>query len=268
MRAVHRLILTASGLLLATCASSCFAVTNLDRFEKSSGDSGDLSFTVSGFTSHVNEMFEYRVVDASNVLQARGIIVPLGSNGTSLFARAAVPKTGGPFNLDFYSDHDLSGGYDRDPDAGTGDHSWRQPLTPDLLDGKGGYVVKYEHNYNFSVLTNPSPPREVGQPATIRMSNLAAFLGKRVEARVAIASSGRVVALYRITTLAAPAVAVTIPGMMESGDAYLVEIYTDSGSANPGTPRAFRFPATAGVAGLDVTFDPATAPEVSDAPPP
>lgn len=264
MRILRRLFLAGATALLATATSSCFAVTNLDRFEGASGASGDLTFTISGFTSHVNEMFEYRIVDNSNVLQARGIIVPLGSTGTRVFVRGAVPKTNGPFNLDFYSDHDLSGGYDRDPVKSTGDHSWRQPLTPDLLDAKGGYVVAYEHNYSFSVLTNPAPPREIGTPAKIRLSNMTAFIGKRVEIRVAVASSQRVVALYRITKLAGATTEVTIPGMMEDRDSYSVEIYTDNGSESPGTPRAFRMAATATGAGLDVSFDPATAAEVAD----
>ena len=32
-----------------------------------------------------------------------------------MFATGAVPKQNGPFTLDFYADHDNSGGYDRDP---------------------------------------------------------------------------------------------------------------------------------------------------------
>lgn len=268
MRSLNRFFSLGAAALLATLTSSCFAVTNLDRFENSAGETGDLTFKISGFTSHVNEMFEYRIVDASNVLQARGIIAPLGSTGTSMFVRGAVPKTGGPFNLDFYSDHDLSGGYDLDPAVKKGDHSWRKALTPDLLDPKGSYVVEYEHNYDFAVLTSPRPPIEVGMPATVRLTNMGGFMGKRVEVRVSIASSGRVVALYRITTLGAPTAAVTIPGVMEKGDAYLVEVYTDDGAGTSATSRSFRFPATAGPAGLDVTFDPATAPVVTDAPTP
>jgi hypothetical protein len=213
-------------------------------------------------------MFEYRIVDADNTLQARGIIVPLGGPDAKLFAPGAVPKLRGPFNLDFYSDHDNSGGYNRDPEKGTGDHSWRIPLTDAMLDARGGYVVDFDHNYSFSVLTSPAPPREVGAPATIRLTNMDAFVGKRVEIRVSVTSSKRVVAFYRVNTLGGAAVNVTIPGMIEDGDTYSVEIYTDSGAADPGVARAFRVEARAAAAGLDVIFDPATAPEVHDAPPP
>jgi hypothetical protein len=269
MRSLERLLRAGTTALLAACTSSCFAVTDLQRFESASGASGDLSFSVRGFTSHVNEMFEYRIVAQNdNTLQARGIIVPLGGPDAAVFAPGAVPKLGGPFNLDFYADHDSSGGYDRDPVKGTGDHSWRIPLTDAMLDAKGGYVVQFDHNTSFAVLENPEPPREIGAPATIHLTKMEAFVGKRVQMRVAVASSKRVVALYRLTTLAAPTASVTIPGMIERGEDYTVEIYTDSGAANPGAARAFRLDGKGGAAGLDVTFDPATAPEIHDAAPP
>lgn len=266
-------LLRALGLaLLAASSSSCFAVTDLDRFETSKGSTSnfnDLRLSVRGMTSHVKELFEYRVVDATNTIQSRGFIVPLGGEEATLFARGAVPKINGPFTLDFYADHDLSGGYDKDP-ANQKDHAWRIPLATQTVNDDGAYVIVFDHNTSFSFLANPSPPREIGTPAIIKLNNVGSIVGKRVEIRVADASSKRVVGLYRIPVLpdAPGTITVTIPGMIENGVAYSVEVYTDDRLATPSSIKAFRLERVSTQAGLEVDVDPATAPVVSDALPP
>lgn len=281
MRASKRFGLTVAAALLTATTSSCFAVTDLDRFSTSPGATGnfsDLQFTVRGMFSHVNEMFEYRIVDKNNTLQSRGIIMPLGGPDATLFAPGAVPKDNGPFTLDFYADHDPTHNmrYDRDPVTGTGDHSWRlklgggdEPPNPALYDpNTGTYKVLFDHNTSFAVLTDPEPPIEIGKPATIRLANMGAFVGKRLELRIADASSKRVVAFYRVPSLAAADSTIVIPGMVETDVAYAVEVYTDDNAPTPGSVRAFRVTQQSGQTGLDVSFDPAKAPEVHDAPPP
>jgi hypothetical protein len=281
MRALKRFLLTAGAAVLCASTSSCFAVTDLDRFKQGAGATGnfsDLKFTVRGMNSHVNEMFEYRIIDKDNTLQSRGIIQPLGATEATLFAPGAIPKANGPFKLDFYADHDPTHNmhYDRDQVAGTGDHSWRielgggdKPPAPDLYDDNTGtYVVMFDHNTSFNLLTDPFPPREIGSPATIRLSNMGAFMGKRLEIRIADASSKRVVAFYRVPSLAATDPTITIPGMIDAGVTYTVEVYTDDNAPTPGAVRAFRVEQPSGPTGLDVSFDPAKAPEVHDAAPP
>ena len=268
MHIVDRLAAFVTIGALAASSSSCFAVTNLDRFEQSGGQSSnfnDLRLTVRGMTSHVNELFEYRIVDSTNTLQSRGQIIPLGGPNASMFATGAVPKQNGPFTLDFFADHDNSGSYNRDPVNGTGDHSWRIPLTDDLLDQNGAFVVTFDHNTSFSVLTSPAPPREIGTPATVRLANMGAFMGKRVQVRIADASSKRVVVLYRVPVLGAATYNITVPGMIEGGVTYTIEVYTDDGATPPGSVRAFRIERQSGPKGLEAVFDPGGAPEVRDA---
>ena len=263
-----RLLRALAIALLGAASSSCFAVTDLDRFEQSKGSTSnfnDLRFSVRGMTSHVKELFEFRVVDATNTIQSRGFIVPLGDTAATLFVPGAVPKQNGPFNLDFFADHDNSGSYNRDPNNGTGDHSWRIPLTEDLLDEKGAFVITFDHNTSFSVLTSPAPPREIGSPATIHLTNMSAFMGKRVEVRIADASSKRVVVLYRVPVLGAATYKVTVPGMIEGGVTYAVEVYTDDGATPPGAVRAFRVERQSAPTGLELDFDPGVATEVRDA---
>lgn len=269
--AFARLVSLAS---LALTVSSCFAVTDLDRFESaavSSGNFTDLKFTIRGMTSHVAERFEYRVVDGSNVIQSRGLVVPLGGVAATIFVRGAVPKQNGPFRLDFYAEHDGVPGYatGRDP---LGDHAWRLPLDESRLDeATGTYVVAFDHNTSFTFLNEPAVPREIGQKATARLRNMTAFVGKRVEVRVFDASSGRVVALYRVPVLPAAAggtadTDLSVDGMIENGVTYGVELYTDDG--NGGAIQAFRSEFVATATGLDVALDPATLTRVTDVVPP
>lgn len=261
-----------AALLAAVLSSSCFAVTDLDRFQKAEGVSGnfsDLRFSVRGMKSHVTELFEYRVVDASNVIQSRGFIVPLGGEEASLFARGAVPKQNGPFRLDFYADHDGVPGYDVTPKA-FGDHAWRLPLEEGMRDDQGAYVIQFDHNTSFSYLNDPTPPREVGQPFVARLTNLAGFKGKRAEVRVSDASSGRVIALYRVPSVQTTEVTMTVPGMIESGVTYDIELYTDDGFGTRSSIQAFRLQREGADAGLDVEIDPTSpaVPRVEDVTPP
>lgn len=259
-------------LALALACSSCFVVTDLDRFEKrgeSASNFFDLRFSLTGFTSHVNEYFEYRVVDSRNVIQSRGIITPLGGTGTTIFARGAVPKQNGPFRLDFFSDHDGKPGYSDVAGAPTGDHSWRIQLTDDRRNQDDVYAVTFLHDTSFAFLEDPKPS-EFGQPAIVRFRNMGAFIGKRVELRIEDASAARVVALFRVPAAAMADFDATVPGMIERGTTYTLEVYTDDGRATPGTIEAFRTEVSGTPTGLDTIFDPGASGvmRVNDAPSP
>ncbi len=245
-------------MLVGLSSSSCFAVTDLDRFKKPeqvSSNFSDLKLTVRGMTSHVAELFEYRIVDNSNVIQSRGFIVPLGGPDASLFVRGAVPKLNGPFRLDFYADHDNNLAYDVDPRL-TKDHAWRLQLQDNQLNDDNQFVIVFDHNTSFSFLSDPAPPVEIGKPAVIRMKNMGGFIGKRVEARVADSSSKRVVALFRVPVTDKADFDMTVPGMIETGVTYTVEVYTDDGRSTPASVQAFRVEKAADQNGLDLVFDP------------
>src|SRR4051812_49224207 len=101
MRPLRSLLLLG---VLGGCASmsGCFAITDLDRFETratTSGNFTDVTFTVRGMTSHVAEFFEYRIIDANNTVQSRGIVMPLGDDHATITIPAAVPRQNGPYHL-------------------------------------------------------------------------------------------------------------------------------------------------------------------------
>ncbi|MBS2016024.1 MAG: hypothetical protein JST00_24290 [Deltaproteobacteria bacterium] len=263
-------LLTVSTAILATCTSSCFAVTDLDRFEAkgtASGNFSDLRLTVRGMTSHVAELFEYRVVDANNTIQSRGFVIPLGGPEATLFVQQAVPKGDG-FRLDFYADHDKSGTYNDGSVPGTKDHAWRLPL--DKPNDDGAFVIDFQHNQVFSFLAVPEAARTFGTDAKIKLVNPGSLVGKRVEFRVSDAETKHVVGLYRVPVLPdiKQPLDVLVAGMIEEGVTYDLAVYTDDGKATPGSIKSFRIPKVVAKGGLTVDFDPATAPPATDVPSP
>lgn len=222
--------------LLIVPSTSCFAVTDLERFEPAEAlaptNFFDLRVNIRGMTPHVKQRFEYRVVDNANVIQSRGFIVPLGGPAATFFVQGAVPKQNGPFRFDFFADNDNSGAYDPRPDTRL-DHSWRLPLDDKALDDVGAYVITFDHNTSFTNLNTPTPPTEFGKPALVHLRRMEAFQGRRVEVRVGDASTKRVVAMYRVPVITTPEVEVLVPGMIEADVTYNVEIYTDDGISTP-----------------------------------
>lgn len=251
--------------LLRTClitsallSSSCFVVTDLGRFKKADelapSNFSDLKVTVRGFTSHVNEQFEYRVVDKNNAIQSRGFIIPLGGVSAEFSLKGAIPKQNGPFHFDFYADHDNSKGYDKRPDTQL-DHSWRLPLEDNLIDANGTYVIVFDHNTSFTNLNNPAPAVELGKGFTVHMKGLAPFQNKRVEVRISDASTKRGVGMFRVPVVTVPEYDVVVPGMIEPGVSYAVEVYTDDGTGAASSILAYRFEIAAPEAGIEATFD-------------
>lgn len=267
---MKRALLFLCTLVLGAGSSSCFAVTDLDRFETKQGATGNflsLRLTVRGMTSHVNEYFEYRIVDATNTLQSRGIITPLGGVEATLFAQGAIPRQNGPLHIDFFADHDKSGGYTPPSNGTFADHAWRLPLPAEGND-QGLVDIQFDHNTSFGDLVDPTPPKEFGKASTVKLTNLGGLQGKRIEVRVADASAKRVVALYRVPAIDKPEIDAVVPGIIESGVTYTIDVYVDDGKASAGTVEGFRLEADSDANGLTATFDPATAPKASDVPPP
>ena len=116
------------------------------------------------------------------------------------------------------------------------------------------------HNTSFNYLNDPVPPQEYGKAVTVRFTNMDGF--GRVELRVSDASAKRTVAFYRAPKAPSGPFDFTVPGMIEQGVPYDCDVYTDDG--NGGNVRAFRITATGTATGLDIPFDPATAPVVTD----
>lgn len=259
---------------LACALAGCFAVTDIDRFHTAkrggSGQFDDLRFSVKAMTSHPAELFEFRVVDANNVIQSRGFLSPLGGVDVAMNAPLAIPKVNGPFRLDFYADHDGTGGYSG-PDPK--DHSWRiAPLVdfPQASDpgaaSDGVVDVVFEHNRSFTDLgVTPdgkvAAPTDTGVPAVLRFTNMGPHAQKTLQARVRD-GTGHTAGLYRVR-VTQPSFELQIPGIVDAGVDYDVEIWID-GNGNgaydvpvPGGDLGFRVRRPSDRSGMRLDFDPA-----------
>jgi hypothetical protein len=253
-------------------SGGCFAIANLDRFHTSdSADSGPgeggvdnpnlpstLSLTLHDFGFHFQQLIEFRVIDNQNRIQCRGIIRPLDQAGTvqiSLNAPKAILPMNSPYRLDFYADVNDSGGYDGIGNVLTQDHAWRVMPLADYPTGELTHIanvvqVFFEHNTDFTDLDswpNPgqhNPPQDTGLAARVRFDaqSMAPWRGKLVQLRVAEASSGHVVGLYRNPQIPSEDFVADLQGVLDPGVDYNLEIYVDANGNgvydNPALPSA------------------------------
>ena len=264
--------------------TSCFAVTNLDRFHAAAGGTGDyqdLVFTFHGAVAHPTDLFELRVIDANNIIQMRGVYQPMVTPDTTVHIPKAVPRVNGPYRLDFYGDRNHSGGWDGLTDAPDHDHGWRiEPLQSTTGTDPNTITVVYEHNTSFVEINDwpagkVNPPKDPGLPVNFHFKNLAALQGKFLQARVADATSGHTAALYRLPSLPAPSADGTVEGVIESEVTYDVYVYLDANGngafddpAKNAGDLGWKMVATANARGLDVTFDGASPAGHEDVGPP
>jgi hypothetical protein len=221
---------------------------------------------------HATQMVEYRVVDANNMVQSRGVLKPLGPNDLTINLPRAIPKINGPFRLDFYADANDSGGYDGIGSVIANDHAWRIDPLADYPVGSVMHVdglvqVTFVHNTSFTDIDQypigtKNPSKDTGLGARIHIAAADAYGGKTLEARVAEAATGHVVCLHRVPELRAAAFEGDVPGCVEMGVDYDVTVYVDANGNgtydDPATGKGdvgWKTRATSDASGLDVTFD-------------
>jgi hypothetical protein len=275
------------ALLLSASTPGCFAVADLDRFHAVPADAGGgaddvvrpttyegLTFHLSGMKPHETQLFEYRVVDANDFVQSRGVVDPWPGDEVTLMAPKAVPPLNGPYRLDFYMDMNGSRSYDGIGDVATQDHAWRIEPLADYPSGETPHVdgtisVDFVHNLSFTDIDKyggaADPPADTGIGATLEFKNLSAHAGKTIEVRIADSANGHVVGLYRHTSIPAGDFTLVLPGIIDGGVDYDIDVYVDSNAngvydspAVPGGDLGWRLlqRSSSVEEGLRVTFDP------------
>jgi hypothetical protein len=284
---------------LLVSLASCTSVIDVDRFHSaaaaassapSDGDAGtvtqpgsvsddkNLVFVMKAMSPHPTELFEYRVVDQNDFVQSRGLCDPLGAEDVTIHVPLAFMAQGGPYRLDFYADHNGSRSYDGIGSGVTNDHAWRlqAPIEkqPGVTVNGSDVVVTFVHNTSFTDIdTLPDgtkqKPLDTTLPATVRFVNLDAFASKLLQVRVAQNVDGHTVALYRYPRLSSAAVTATVPGAVEEGVTYTVDVYVDANGDGlyddpaSGGDYGWRMSQIATQDGLVVDFDPNALPNHS-----
>jgi hypothetical protein len=236
--------------LAGCCLVACSMVVDVDRFHekaaavkpgpRAAGASGqflDLVFTVEGMKPHLTHQFEYRVIDANNLVQSRGVLNALGTMNVTITAPKAIPKSGGPYRLDFYADVNGSGGYDGIGSVISQDHAWRIEPLVDYPEGavtpiEGVVQVVFTHSTSFTDVDQhpsgtPNKAKDTGLGASVRLTSFGEAVGKTLLVRIAEKETGHVVGLARLDAIKDGTVDLKIPGVVDVGVDYDVEVYVD-----------------------------------------
>ncbi len=242
---------------LSLALSGCFAVTDLGRFKQAEPNNSnfhDLEFTIRGADSHVEQTFELRLVDDTDTILMRMIAAPLGGPSATFTLPSAVPKKQANLRLFFFSDYNKSGRFDQSPPPG--DHGWKLSVDDFKPREASDNLVRvvFDHSTKFDLVVG----KEFGNPASIKLGNMGGYLGKRLNVRIADASSKQLVGQYRVTKIGQPAFDVAIPGVIDTapGTRYAVQITADDGTPAAGALEGFRLEKASDNDGLKIDFDP------------
>jgi hypothetical protein len=282
-----------AALAIALSLGGCFAIVDLEKFHVSkaplSGDDGGtsepesgapmtgystLKFHVVGFTPHLTQLFEWRVIDSNRNIVFLGRVNPLGTPDVTITAPMAVPPgASGSFHLDFWADMEGLGHYDKIGSVLTNDHAWRIDPLQDYPEGtphqNGVIQVTFVHNTDFTEINDypsgtPNPPIDTTLPTTVTITNAGALMGKLVQVRIApTGTGGQTIGLYRVPKVTDSTVTLLIPGVVEPMGIYDVLVYADANGNgvydNPangaGNDLGWSTSGTTGTNGLNVTVD-------------
>lgn len=268
----------------------CTQLLDVDRFQErvapkpgtgATAQFLDLQLTLIGMKPHVAHTYEYRVVDANNLVQSRGVIAPLGSADVTIVVPRAIPRSNGPYRLDFYADVNASGGYDGIGSVISNDHAWRIDPLVDYPAGavapvEGTVQVTFTHSTSFTNIDDypsgkPNKAKDTGLGAVVKLASLQQASGKMLEVRVAEKDTKHVVGLIRIPNVSSPTLELKIPGVVDVGVDYQVDVYIDDNAngtyddpSKAGGDWGIRGEASSTEAGLTHAIDVASAPHAID----
>ncbi|HQY62025.1 MAG: hypothetical protein IPF92_21335 [Myxococcales bacterium] len=242
--------------LAALAVPGCFLATDVDRFRETPPNTSkffDLSFTITGADSHVDETFELRVVDRQKNIIAMLRASPLGGRDATFNLPSSLPKTGG-LRLVFWADHNNSGAFDQAPLPF--DHSWFVDVDPFVPKDPASNLVKIEFEHNTAFV--PVEGKEIGGPAEVSFSGMRGQLGRRAQVSISDANSKQLVGVLRATKITQDAFTLRLPGIVDpgAGTRYSVLVTLDDGTPAAGGLEGYRFERASELAGLKLTFDP------------
>jgi hypothetical protein len=276
--------------LLSLSLFSCTQILDVDRFSEKpapkvqtgvAGQFLDLELTLVGMKPHLAHTYEYRVIDANNLVQSRGVIAPLGDADLTIVVPRAIPRSNGPYRLDFFADVNGSGGFDGIGSVISNDHAWR--IDP-LVDYPAGAVthedgkvkVTFTHSTSFTNIDDypsgkPNKAKDTGLGALVRLASLQPAKGKLLEVRVAEKETKHIVGLFRVPTVTVPILDLKLPGVVDVGVDYQVDVFIDDNGngtyddpTKAGGDWGIRSEVSSTEAGLTHLIDVATAPHAID----
>ena len=229
---------------------ACTASLDLDRFRKEEARTAinvasityfDFRFAGRNMQSHVGEVMEWRLVDRANTVQAKAVFANVPKPDFTIEFPKLIPKTGGPYRVDFWADHNFSNRYDGIVGGiNDKDHAWRrvieEPFPEDVQLVDGRYELSFLHDTNFvdmhtDVEGNPITGEDVLLPFKLNISGVEAYANKTIEVRVADKGSGRLVGLHRRGIVRTP-YAAEVTGVLDEETPYEITVFVDLDDAD------------------------------------
>lgn len=267
--------------LVALASTSCANVVGLEEFHKravsesaaTASEYFALKLQLVAMKPHLGHTLEYRVVDANNYVQSRGVIKSMASEDVEIVAQRTIPRTNGPHRLDFFADVNKSGGFDGLGSVVSNDHAWRiEPLVaePEKLRADDMVTVTFVHSTTFTNVDQfPSgtsnKAQDTGLGARVRVTGLDAYMDRTAEVRVLEKRTRHVVALYRTMRVDNSVLDAVVSGCVDVATEYDVDLWVDANGNgqydNPsdGPDKGVRVTATSTDQGLDASIDLASA---------
>ena len=268
-------------LLTSVLLVGCANVVGVDDFHKravsesaaTASEYFALKLQLVAMKPHLGHNIEYRVIDSNNYVQSRGVIASMTAEDVEIVAQRAIPRTNGPYRLDFFADVNKSGGFDGLGSVISNDHAWRiEPLVaePEKLRADDLVTVTFLHSTTFTNVDQypsgtPNKAQDTGLGARVRVSGLDPYQGRTAEVRVLEKRTRHVVALYRTMRVTAPVLDAVVSGCVDVSTEYDVDLWVDANGNgqydNPsdGPDKGWRVMATSTDQGLDASIDLASA---------
>ncbi len=256
IRCSLRALELAGVLLAALSLNGCFEVADLGRFHPADGGAvggtddpskpNSLQLTLVNMGVHLEELIEARVIDSGNSIESRIVIQPLDMAGAQRMTinvpNAMLPGAQyQPYRLDFYADHNHSGGYDGVGNVLTQDHAWRIEPLVDFPAGQITHVanevqVDFLHNTQFTDIDKwptggpTNPPADTGLSARIHFdaASMAQYQGHLIQLRIEDSRSGHTVAVYRNPEIPSQDFDAVLTGVIDVEFDYFIKIYIDA----------------------------------------
>ncbi len=225
--------------------ASCTLVTEVNDYEVDPSaeqlmETRDLEFTFIGFWPHPGQPLDVAIVSDDSVLQGRArIVLPLLEGSNEEYPEVELPMKNalppGGHRLLVYADTDGDGlvdfTEDEEGNRGFKEHIWQIPLDPD---GVGEFV----HEFTFMLFTEADylsveesvvmelPMLGGAPPAIIQCLDDA--IDGDLDIKIFLAAEERQVGLFRRSPgTPFPANGIKLPGIVDAGSAYRIEVFVD-----------------------------------------
>jgi hypothetical protein len=269
------------GSLFVLANVSCANVAGLEDFHKravsesaaTASEYFALKLQLVAMKPHLGHTIEYRIIDANNYVQSRGVIASMTSEDVEIVAQRSIPRTNGPYRLDFFADVNKSGDFDGLGSVVSNDHSWRiEPLVvePEKLRADDVVTVTFLHSTTFTNVDqypsgSPNKAQDTGLGARVHVTGLDGFRDRTAEVRVLEKRTRHVVALYRTMRVTESVLDAVVSGCVDVSTEYDVDLWVDANGngqydkPSDGLDRGWRVSATSTDQGLDASIDLASA---------